>query len=542
MKNKGFEEWLNGMPVGWEKVLPSIGSTSNNVTIKQESIIKNKGLYSAKIESASPISGLEHSLTFLNEQTFAIYSENGKGAIHFAKENGTSANFSNHELVQENFLYKGTMSTAIRNPMALRLDNGDLIELFMVNSSEEGSGEGMVYAKRNGGETYLFRDDEGVGNYTWAKFLDYESKYTWINLREAYGHVSKVYATDIDRVFENQSNDRVLIEIDNSAVQVYNALIHSSGKTIIPFVYAHETQIYSGPWYLDILVSNDNLQTCYRLNTPVTISGRGIMEPHLVELSDGTVAILFRTSVSYLGRVDFNVATEVLGTPYLTDIIQPSSGSYATNLLDGSIALCWMTASTNYRKVMAFAVSDDDMQTWQSYHVVATSKAINGDMANTLPYIHQPYIFEDIDGRITIYFEEAISGSVINSYKVKSDMNYRKNNVTTKNDEWELFTLIPPSETTEIQLLNVIHGHSVCYFDGDTISNGLNPIGFISLFINGTTIKLAVYDEIESRYFVNICLNGEVCKLNLVDINDSQASCVRCFVGGKLKALEEFNL
>lgn len=540
IKNESFENWRNGMPDGWKKLHDTVGSKTNLVSVVKETSIKQTGSGSAFI-SASPGSGITQdvSINSKNVIPFSVLSAKGYVALHVAKENGTSAAFDTHKKLQDNFtLWNGIASTAIRNAMAVRLDNGDLIELFSASNSSETSGEGAVYAKRNGGDPYLFRNDSGLKNWTWAKVLDYGEKYTWINNRVNSVGECFMYLTDIDRTFTEQSNDRPLVRDLGYNSQAYNALIHSSGKTIIPFVYAESSKVSSGPWYLDLIVSDDNLQTWRRLNQPKTIAGRGIMEPHPVELSDGTVAILFRTSQDYLGRVDFHPTVEVMGEPYLTNISQPQSGVYATNLKNGKIALVWLTGTPNAtgsshpRKILAFAASNDNMNTWQDFHIVATSQAVNGDMTNDLPYIHQPYLFED-DDRVTIYFEDGISSSDVIAYKTEClHSKLILNNVTTKSKQWETISVnVEGLSSFNVQILGVLELKNDFYVDE------LPKIVRMKTEKTIENIPIYTLSEIANNR-VRIYQNGEVKCFDLTEINSSDASSFRVMVNGKEKALK----
>jgi len=422
------------------------------------------GVQSAKISISNPSAGLRHSIGSANQGLWKSRVYSGKACIHYTKEGGTSAFFS------EPILFINSTETSIRNIQALRLDNGDLIELFSASSTPEYNNIGGVYFKRNNGASELFLNDDTVKTWIWPGVIDFGNKYTAVHMKLDYSGVMTLHGVDLDRNFATQTNNRLLFSLNSTNVQAYNFIILSSGRVVIPIVYAAINQVSSGPWYLDVLYSDDNLSTVNRLNSPKTISGRGLMEAQPVLLSSGNIAILCRTSLGYLAVATYNPNLNTLSGASLTDICQPQSGSYAKNLSNGDIMLVWNTAeeesaSSSYpRKIIAMAISSDDMATWHSYHVIGTSESVGDGMVHQSPYIHQPFVYED-NGTLIAYFERVVNSVTISLYKTIGS-NYIINNVVNELKSWkDLIFRNPPESTQYVELLSIIHKDGIVYFD-----------------------------------------------------------------------------
>lgn len=544
MQNIDFELWDAGLPVGWSTVNEVIGGISDNVAVAQEAVIKTYGgNSSAKITSQTPCGGIQQSIISSDDPSFMAYPTTGKAAIHYSKENGLSADFTDRVLMQEHFMLPdpyNAISTTLRNPHCLRLDNGDYIELFSASTSGETTSEGAVYLKRNNSEPVLFRDDESVKNWTMPGVVDLGTKYTWINARYFASGEMKIYATDINRDFSVQSNDRILIEILNTNCQAYNFIKLSSGRIIIPMVYAAISQISTGPWYLDILYSDDNLETITRLNTPKTITGRGLMEAQPVLLSTGIVAILCRTNQGYIARADYNPIANTLSDASMTTILNVESGSFAKNLASGSIALSYLSTST-LRKVLVLMVSSDDMLTWQSFHIVSTSAAHGDSMATQPPYVHQPWFYEDIVNGVStlkLYYEHVITTTNIALYRVDSST-YLRNNVANQVNNWQLLHIDNRPNAAYVQLLSIYSGNAVSYFDGMALPE---PPAEPKLFTyaNGGIIELPlVLATGAETNEILVVKGGIIHKLTLVETSDPAASPLKIIVNNTLKAIKK---
>lgn len=522
--NPGFEEWNGDYPEGWLNVNDTVGNTRGNVRTARETLLRTEGDFSVRLQSIEPFGGISHQVTGKVPEKWSVYPEKGKAAVHYAKENGTSAFFNMHSLVQDDFELPvtGELSTAIRNIRSLRIDNGDYIELFSASTTSETSPHGAVYMKRNGGDPVLFMQLED--HKTWASpgVVDMGSKYVFVSMRIGQDGQQHMYATDVSRDFTFLSNDRLLFDIDNYNIQCYRIIKLDDGTVVIPFVYARHDQIYTGPWYLDILTTTDFISLT-RLNAPRTYQGRGLMEPYPVLLSDGTIAIMCRTNQGHIAKAIYNHISNTLSLAFATEIVQPGAGSFAANLSDNSILLSWL-ANIDMRKVIVMAVSDDDMATWQSFHVIITSEAMGHSMTWQPPYVHQPYIYEDTDGSLVCYFEEVLSASDINLYKTVAS-GYRIHNVANTTMAWQTLEVAKPEAATLVQLLNIIESEGSALFDQpavtllmSSISSGINvypnPVKDIFYIASGRQVtKIELYT-----------LNGKLLRTyggaNSVSMND----------------------
>lgn len=507
----GFEEWTDGLPDNWSEIMDQKGKIQNNVIVTPESYLKSAGAFSIKVQSVEPFGGISHPLSNKLPSAWNIYPVSGGAAIHLAKDNGTSAYFSTHQLVQDDFdLFDNQLfSSAIRNVHALRIENGDYIELFSACSTSELSYQGAVYMKRNGGKEQLFLNYSDHRTWTWPGVVDMGSKYVFVSMRIGNDKVQRLFATDVSRDFNTITNDRLLFEIENVNLQCYSMIQLEDGRFIMPIVYADSKQVASGPWLLDVLFTDD-FSDVTRLNNPISYPGRGLMEAYPVSLSDGTIAILNRTNQGHLAKAIFNPITNILSDAYPTEIIQPSAGSYARNLKDKSILLSWL-ADLNMRKTLVMAISEDDMQTWQSFHVMMSGAAMGHNMTDPIPYIHQPYVYEDIDGSIICYFEEVLSPSDINLYKTISGKDYRIRNVANGNNEWHVIDLDYPLDAKSVQLVNILESNGVAIFDQiPEIERLFTFQSGISIYPNPFTDLLQIKSDSELSLVEVMDINGQL--------------------------------
>lgn len=521
--NPGFEDWTEGQPDYWNQVADTIGVINNNVTTVMESLLKTEGSYSAIVSSIQPFGGISQPINENMPSSWNIYPLSGRAALHLAKENGTSSHFSIHELVQDDFELTdlNAYSSAIRNAHALRIDNGDYIEIFSASASCEATYHGALYLKRNGCDPQVFLDYPGHKTWAWPGVIDMGSKYVFVTMRYDSTGKQKLFATDISRDFYFATNDRLIFEIDSTNVQCYNMLRLKNNQILLPIVYAESKQASSGPWYLDILTTYD-FETINRLNQPITYPTKGLMEAQPVLLSDNNVAILCRTNKKYLAKSIYDPVNQILHPAVATEIAQPEAGCFAKNLSDKSILLSWLS-STRLRKVLVMALSTDDMTTWNSYHVIMTSSAMGHDMSSSFPYIHQPYIYEDTDGSITCYFEEVSSTTDINLYKTKSDY-FRTNNVANNLNEWQEITLDWPYSASSIQLLNAFSSYGLACFDQPGITDIVTlPVG-TNIYPNPVVDILHISTDYPVTAIELADLNGRIIKQIEVDKISSENS------------------
>ncbi len=514
--NPGFEQWVGNDPEYWNEVTDTIGVISNNVVVIMESILKTEGLYSAMISSIQPSGGISQSVKDNMPESWNIYPLSGKAVLHYAKENGTSAFFDLHERVQTDFELEDikAYSSAIRNVHALRIDNGDYIEIFSASASCEATYHGALYMKRNGSEPTLFMEYPGHKTWAWPGVMDLDTKYVFVTMRFDSLGKQRLFATDISRDFSIATNDRLIFEIDSTNVQCYN-MLRIDDQIILPIVYAKSKQVSTGPWFLDILTTSD-FENIERLNQPITYPTKGLMEAHPVLLSDNTVAILCRTNQKHLAKAIYDPLNRMLHPAISTQIAQPEAGSYAKNLSDNSILLSWLS-STRLRKILVMAISNDDMASWQSYHVIMSSAAMGHDISTTFPYIHQPFIFEDYDGSLTCYFEEVISTSDINLYKTKTSF-CKVENIANNINEWQEIRIDRPFSATSIQLLNTFSANGLACFDQPGIVDVTALPAGLNIYPNPVVDVMHVSSEKPVTRIELTDLNGRLIKEYETDI------------------------
>ena len=507
--NAGFEAWTGALPDCWSEVLDRSGDVLNSVRVSMEDSIKAEGRFSVKVESIQPCGGIGHPVSGDVPEAWYVYPVEERAALHYAKENGTSAWFSPHTLVQEDFeLFTVDTSTAIRNPEVLRLDNGDLIEIFSACIHPETGSGGAVYMKRNGGEPVMFLNFEGHRTWTRPGIIDMGNKYVLVTSRNGCDGQQHLYATDVSRDFEYTENDHLLFDMPDCNVQSYRMIRLPDGRIVIPIVYAAIENITTGPWYLDILMTSD-FNSVTRLNTPRTYKGRGLMEAYPVMQSDGAVAILCRTNQKHLAKLVFDPVEGTLTEAVPTEIVQPEAGSFAMNLSDSSILLSWI-ANIDLRKVLVMAVSDDDMETWHSYHILMTSAALGQSMTIQIPYVHQPYLYEDTDGSLVCYFEEVLTTADINLYKTTSSA-WRVSNVANQHNTWQMLSVEKPAEAKSLQLLNIMGSCGKAYFDQPMVEGNDQIIYHnISIFPNPVENMLFILSEEPIINIDLIDLNGKL--------------------------------
>lgn len=527
MDNLKLDTWENGLLKDWT----SYSTGGDPLTVTEETVIKLSGS-SAKITSAYAVTGMQQACPPYVNVRFNAYPVEGNAALHFAKENGQSCAFSDPVVVQEHFqLYDGTTSTAVRNVLGLRIENGDLIELFSGGVNSEFDVAGQLYMKRNGGEPTLFMNIPAVRLWTWGKVIDFGTHYTWVYMRVYFpGGLLKgeIWAVDINRDFTVQTNDRLLLAGEFDDYALYNLLVLPSGRIVMPFYRCELGENMPGPWFVDIMYSDDNLQTVQILGQERNAGLRGSMEPHPVLLSTGIVAILLRTQHGTIYRCDYDPVANTLSEPVTTGIQQSETSSYAINLANGDILYCWVAGA--FRDVINMAVSSDDMLTWHSYHVIQAT------IPEGYTYIHQPNLFEDpLTGKIVIYWEAVANMSSIISFKTESDL-YRLDNVSKVKSQWNNISGISPHNTAYVQLLNVIQAGSV-YWDEGSLKNEAQEI---FVYSNGNIITLPLLPASDEDVHIPIVYKRNAKqKLTLVDMLDTYASNVFAFINNRMWAIKK---
>lgn len=143
----------------------------------------------------------------------------------------------------------------------------------------------------------------------------------------------------------------------------------------------------------------------------------GALEPSIVELRDGRVWILFRTSLGRLWQSFSSDDGATWSQPSATGIPASSSPLYVDRLRDGRLLLLWNMEKPSdggtyptrggdphysreraswFRAELSMAISSDEGETWSNPMIVARHSRRSGR-------ISYPYFFETDDGRLLIF-------------------------------------------------------------------------------------------------------------------------------------------
>lgn len=406
----------------WKPVNPIIGTSSDQVQAAPGLPLQPGGSALTRV-TAAPGSGIGSSVAFPGGAALWVRPTAGAVTLHLAGEDGTSVWF-NRSLFQAPFqLANGQEATSMLMVAPFRSHNGQLWELFSASNSTEVSGAGAIYARTNGGTPFLFVDHPGLKSFPWPGVLDRASDSLWINFRNNAVGECGLFATDLSADGRTLSNDRAIISGlgKGENYQAYSVIRLTGGRIVLPVTYGKTSETATGPLYIDIWYSDDQGASWVRLGSPRTIEGRGLMEPQAVELPDGNVGLLCRTSIGYLARCTYYPKTGVLTPPQLTSISSPDAGARCIRLANGEYALAWQNSPNQSpddypRKVVALAFSPD-LVAWHDYQVLLTSDALGDAMATTLPLVAQPQLFED-RGTLTAYLERVSTAAAVSIYKL----------------------------------------------------------------------------------------------------------------------------
>ena len=166
-----------------------------------------------------------------------------------------------------------------------------------------------------------------------------------------------------------------------------------SGHIVVPFSYVVPEP---GRLVSACVVSGDGGRT-WTLGQHIDFGGHGdhagALEPAVVELRDGRVWMLIRTTRGQFWQAfsDDNALTWGQATP--TDIGSPSAPCHITRLASGRLALVWNNTmeTTKGRDALSLAFSEDDGRTWTEPIVCAKAKQVS-----------YPYVFEPEPGVIWV--------------------------------------------------------------------------------------------------------------------------------------------
>ncbi|HID24703.1 MAG TPA: hypothetical protein EYP14_20210, partial [Planctomycetaceae bacterium] len=187
-----------------------------------------------------------------------------------------------------------------------------------------------------------------------------------------------------------------------------------SGRLVLPCQIAVATK-NSIRHVVHTYVSDDEGQT-WRKSNSIDLGGRGshagAMEPTVIELADGRLYMLIRTSQPSQGRIWFWEAYSSDGGLTWVDvrksnIIASTCCGTLARLKSGRIVLLWNRptedAPYNYhsREALSMAVSDDECKTW-SKPVVISRRPLRPGEKYYMARQSYPYIYERAPGQLWI--------------------------------------------------------------------------------------------------------------------------------------------
>jgi lysophospholipase L1-like esterase/predicted neuraminidase len=170
------------------------------------------------------------------------------------------------------------------------------------------------------------------------------------------------------------------------------------GKILVP--YSHYVND-PGRLVSRVSISADGGKT-WTLGTPIDIGGagdhEGALEPGLLELKDGRVWMLIRTTRGQFWN-SYSTDGGKTWTPAKAGSIDaPSAPGHMTRLSDGRIALVWNKKSKNRRELYV-AVSADEGSTWSTPMAVARGKSTT-----------YPFVIEGSPGELWIGYHDVPKG------------------------------------------------------------------------------------------------------------------------------------
>jgi lysophospholipase L1-like esterase len=176
------------------------------------------------------------------------------------------------------------------------------------------------------------------------------------------------------------------------------AIETKDGKIIVP--YSHYVND-PGKLVSRVSISSDGGKT-WTLGTPIDIGGsgdhEGALEPSLLELKDGRVWMLIRTT---RGQFWDSYSTDGGATwtaAKAGSIEAPSAPGHMTRLSDGRIAMVWNKKAKNRRELYV-AVSADEGSTWSPPVPVARGKSTT-----------YPFVIEGAPGELWIGYHDVPKG------------------------------------------------------------------------------------------------------------------------------------
>ncbi|MDF2659679.1 MAG: hypothetical protein K0Q94_2470 [Paenibacillus sp.] len=292
-------------------------------------------------------------------------------------------------------------------PFLRKAPNGDLFVLYQSGGHTEPANNNVLFITRSADKGISWSDPVQVfstpGKGTWSSevFVDPDKITAFVYEVEQDNHFATL------RAFRSYSYDNGYTWTDREPFSGFHEccnmrqrIVRSDGAWVIPFCYTERLQepsvrilpryeantaawraFYENHLYRSgVLISSDGGRTFSRHHVPGSRSEQFLWEPNVIELSDGSLAMLMRNeyngwlwkSLSLDGGLTWSEAER-------TDIPDAAVKMRLLKLQDGRIVLLchphpnlaanpdWLKESSRrYRYPFEMWVSADDMRTWRS--------------------------------------------------------------------------------------------------------------------------------------------------------------------------------
>ena len=154
-----------------------------------------------------------------------------------------------------------------------------------------------------------------------------------------------------------------------------------------------KSKLCSWVWY-----SDDGFKT-WKKSTEMTAPGRGAHEPTIVELEDGRLLCMLRTTTGCLYRAESEDRGETWSTPEPTEFPAPDAEPLITRIPStGDLLLVWnnVSSTSNWpRTPLTAAISKDEGRTWGEFR----------DIDNRPEYdAAYPFVFFQDDEAVVTYY------------------------------------------------------------------------------------------------------------------------------------------
>jgi len=174
-----------------------------------------------------------------------------------------------------------------------------------------------------------------------------------------------------------------------------------SGRIVLPahapikdgFVgapYSNDSHLCAFTYY-----SDDDFRTWRESTDTMTAPGRGAHEPSIVQLKDGRLMCILRTTTGHLYRSYSTDEGDHWSKPEPTHFTAPDSEPLVTRIpTTGDLMLIWdnVESKSNWpRTPLSVAISKDEGQTWGHYHHIDPRP--DHDAAYPFVYFHKDQAF-----------------------------------------------------------------------------------------------------------------------------------------------------